>query len=154
MNYEKYETLKNLNRLRESGAITEEEYQREKKKLLNSDLPDETLKAKPPLGLQENSYIMLMHLSQLISSIFLPLILWLIGREGNKRIDSHGKDIINFTISYIIWTVLSIIAVIFIVGIFALIALSVMITVFIIIAAVKAANGENWRYPLTIQFLK
>jgi len=32
--------------------------------------------------------------------------------------------------------------------------LGIMHFVFIIIATIKANNGETWRYPLTIDFLK
>ena len=40
------------------------------------------------------------------------------------------------------------------VGIFVLMALGVCGVVFPIIAGIKANNGEVWKYPLTISFLK
>lgn len=63
----KYEDLKILDQLREKGSITEEEYQREKAKILNETTSSSTSSGSKPLfGLEENTYLMLMHVSQLL----------------------------------------------------------------------------------------
>lgn len=149
----KYEDLKILDDLKEKGSITEEEYQREKTKILNQ--PDVPASGMTPLwGMGESTFLMLMHLSQFLTGFILPLIMWLTNKDFNENVNKHGKNIMNFTISYYIYGFVSSILIVLIIGIPLLVALGVMVFVFIIIASVKAANGEYWKYPLTIEFLK
>lgn len=145
----RYEDLKILDGLREKGSITEEEYRREKEKILNSPEYPTLL-----WGMGESTFLMLMHLSQFLTGFVLPLIMWLSNKDQNEKVNEHGKNIINFAISYTIYIVISCFLMILIIGFPMLIALSVMITVFIILAAIKAANGEVWKYPLSIEIIK
>ncbi len=62
-----YEDLKLLDELRRNGGITEEEYQREKAKILNNQ--NNSFSKQPFFGLMENSYLLLMHLSQFLGFI-------------------------------------------------------------------------------------
>lgn len=152
----KYEDLKILDQLREKGSITEEEYQREKAKILNETISSSTSSGSKPLfGLEENTYLMLMHVSQLLGLLIplagfvAPVLMWVINKDINANVDLHGKNILNFTISYLIYS-----AVLAIIGIPLLVVLGIVYLVFVILAAVKANNGEYWRYPFIIQFLK
>lgn len=53
----KYEDLKILDELREKGSISEEEYQREKEKILNSEEnTGNNIGKKPLFGLEESTY--------------------------------------------------------------------------------------------------
>lgn len=151
-----YDDLKTLDDLRRSGAISEEEYQKEKEKFFNR--PNSQTSSNPLFGMSENTYIVLMHLSQFISysgiGIIAPIILWITNKNENERVNTVGKNIINFIISMIIYYIVSAILIIFLIGIPMVIALGIMHIVFIIIAAVKAYNGETWKYPLAIEFIK
>ncbi len=157
----KYDELKKLEELRNNGTITEEEFQREKSKILNG--PEYQERNKSNLwGFQENTYIMLMHLSQFAGFIvlglgfILPIVMWMVnsGPEGNANVDRHGKNIVNFMISMFIYYAVAGILCLLLIGIPLLIALGVMQFVFIIVATIKAANGQYWHYPMTITFLK
>lgn len=86
-------------------------------------------------------------------SILIPLIIWLLKREDSPFLDDHGKEALNFQISWWIWTFVSGILIFVIIGIFMLMALGVLWIVFMIVAAVKASKGEYYRYPMTIRFL-
>lgn len=154
----KYEDLKILDELREKGSITEEEYQREKAKILNDAASSSSSPGSKPLfGLAENAYLMLMHLSQLLGVLLplagfvAPVIMWITNKDTNANVDLHGKNILNFTISYLIY---SAVLAITIIGIPLLFVLGILYLVFVIMAAVKANNGEYWRYPFIIQFFK
>jgi len=69
----KYEDLKILDELKEKGSLTEEEYQREKARLLNENDHSSAGGSRNPLyGLSENTYLMLMHLSQFAGVILAP----------------------------------------------------------------------------------
>ena len=154
----KYEDLKILDELREKGSITEEEYQREKAKIL-SDLDNSSAYAskKPLFGLTENTYLMLMHLSQFagfvipLAGFIVPIIMWVTNKDNSASVDLHGKNIINFMISYAIYAAVLCITII---GIPVAIVLGILYLVFVVLASLKANNGEYWKYPLSIQFIK
>lgn len=156
----KYEDLKILDELREKGSISEEEYQREKAKILSENSIDynssSTFK-KPLFGLEERTYIMLMHLSQLTGLIapligfIIPILMWITNKDTNQNVDLHGKNVMNFIISYAIYAaVLSIT----IIGIPLAIVVGILYVVFVVVASVKANNNEYWKYPMTIEFIK
>lgn len=159
MLYNDYENLKKLEELLKNGAITQEEFENEKAKILSketieSDSKKVETKVQPDLGMDENLYLLLMHLSQFLTSFILPLIMWIVGKDKSQRVDFHGKEIMNFEISCIIWIIVGIITIPIIVGIVILSLVGVFMTVCIIVAAVKASSGEDWHYPITIKFLK
>jgi len=154
----KYENLKILDELREKGSITEEEFQREKAKILSEDNNSYSDFTKKPLfGLSEKTYLLLMHLSQLliwvipVIGVIVPILMWTTNKHKNTAVDIHGKNILNFSISYAIYAVA---LTIIIVGIPLLVVLFGVYAVAIIIAAIKASNGEYWKYPLSIKFIK
>jgi len=149
----KYDEIERLGKLREEGNISQEEYEREKEKILNA-APPAAKNVNGDLGMDPKSFALLLHLSSLIFGIFGPLVMWLIGKEKDSFVDAHGKTAVNFHISMIIYYVASGILSLIFIGIFMLFALLIMQLVFTIIAAVKANNGEHYNYPLTIQFIK
>jgi len=152
----KYEDLKNLDELRRNGAITEEEYQAEKAKILNQSYPPSTEKLY--WGMAENSYIALMHVAQFGGYILpflgfiLPVVMWMDKKDQSEAIDKHGKNIVNFMISWALYVAVSSLLIFMVIGIPMLVAMVVMQVTFIILAALKAANGEYWKYPLSIEF--
>lgn len=110
------------------------------------------------LGMATNTYLMLMHLSQFAGYIvpFLgfvaPIIMWAINKDKNEEVDKHGKNILNFIISWVIYAAVSFLLVFVIIGIPLLVLLGALQVVFIIIATIKANGNEYWKYPLTIPF--
>jgi hypothetical protein len=153
----KYEDLKILDELREKGSITEEEYQREKEKILNDSSTSFNVGKKPLFGMTEKTYIMLMHLTQFagvlipLAGFIVPILMWVANKDNNSNVDLHGKNILNFMISFAIYAA---VATITIIGIPVAVVIGILYIVFVIIATVKANNGEYWKYPLTIQFIK
>ena len=59
----------------------------------------------------------------------------------------------NFNISMMLWLFLAGFAILILVGLVLLPVLLVTWFVLVIVAAVKASNGEPYRYPLTIRFV-
>ena len=83
-----------------------------------------------------------------------PLIVWLIKREESPEIDAHGKEAVNFQISMLIYNAVAAVFCIVLVGFLLLPALWILNAIFVIIAAVKAGDGELYRYPITIRFIQ
>jgi uncharacterized protein len=109
---------------------------------------------------QNNQLIVLTHLSQLITlvtgfgSLLVPLIIWLTQKETVYQMDAHGKNIINFQLSLIIYCIICIPLILFFgLGILGFIALGIISVVFPIVNAVKASNGEVQTYPFTLNII-
>ena len=83
-----------------------------------------------------------------------PLVLWAIKKDEMPSVNEHGKESINFQISMTIYTIIAGLSIFILIGIVLLPAIIVLNLVLVIIAGVKAANGEFYRYPLTIRFIK
>ena len=69
-------------------------------------------------------------------------------------VDKHGKASINFQISVTLYMIISGILSIILIGIPFLIGFAILQLVGIIIATIKTSNGEEYKYPLTIEFIK
>jgi uncharacterized protein len=109
---------------------------------------------------QDNQLLVITHLSQLITlltgfgSLILPLILWLTQKEKVYAMDMHGKNIINFQLSLIVYFIICIpLILLFGLGLLGFIVLGVVSIVFPIINAIKASNGETPKYPLSLNFI-
>ena len=121
---------------------------------------ENTQKAKEFWGMDELNYSMLMHLSQFAGAIIpfgglaMPLVMWLTNNKNSETVDAHGKNIMNWIISMVIYVIASFILTFVFIGIITMIAVGILAIVFPIIGAVKANRGEIWKYPLSIPFIK
>jgi hypothetical protein len=82
-----------------------------------------------------------------------PLIIWLMKKDTSPYVDLHGREVMNFHISMYIWAVVSLILCLVLVGFVMLLGLMVLGVVCPIVGAVRASEGREYRYPLTIRFL-
>jgi len=111
---------------------------------------------------------MLCHLSALAAFIGIPfgniigpLIIWQIKKNEFPSVDIHGKAALNFQITITIAALIGF-AAFFIGSIFCLgwillpipILIGLVGTVFAIIAGIKASNGEDFKYPWTLELVK
>ena len=110
---------------------------------------------------EDRSLLMLTHLSQLIvlvtgfGSLILPLIIWVTQKDTVYEMDRHGKNIINFQISLIIYLFICIPLILFFgLGLIGMICLGISAIIFPIINAIKVNNGEEPNYPFAFQILK
>jgi len=85
--------------------------------------------------------------------ILAPLIVWLVKRGDSPEIDAHGKESVNFQLSMLIYSIISGILCLVLIGFVLLAILHVLNVVFVIIASIRASEGNFYRYPLTIRFL-
>ena len=82
-----------------------------------------------------------------------PLIIWLMKRDTDPFVDAQGKESLNFQISITIYVMISIFLILVLVGILFLIVVPVAALILTIIAAIKANDGEDYRYPFTIRLI-
>ena len=94
-----------------------------------------------------------------LSGIIAPLIVWQMKKDEHPFINEQGKEALNFQISMPLYamigtaacfiTCIGVVLIPFVVG-----AVYFVNLIFLIIAAIKANNGEHYRYPLSIRFIK
>ena len=82
-----------------------------------------------------------------------PLIVWLIKRGDASEIDAHGKEALNFQISMLIYNLVAGVLCLVLIGFVLLAVLHILNAVFVIIAALKAGEGQMYRYPLTLRLI-
>ena len=110
---------------------------------------------------EDRSLLVITHLSQLLDLVtgfggfLVPLILWLTQREQVMTMDEHGKSIMNFQISMFIYALICApLILLFGLGALGLIIIAILCFVFPIVNAIKASNGEQPSYPLSIRIIK
>lgn len=166
--------LDKLKKLHDDGTITDEQLERAKAKLLDEEADtDRGSEERRPrrrddeddggrISKQERDtrqWALFLHLSLLaghavpMGGIIAPILIWQIKKEELPEIDVHGKNAVNWIISLIIYLVVCVPLCFVLVGFALLAILGVLAVVFPIIAAMKANEGETWRYPLSITFL-
>lgn len=117
---------------------------------------------------QARTWNMLCHLSALagltaipLGNILGPLIVWQIKKNEIPSVDVHGKASLNFQITVTLAVFISAAAgfalSFFCVG-YLLIPVALVVgllgLVFAVIAGIKANNGEDYKYPYSIDFIK
>jgi uncharacterized protein len=108
------------------------------------------------------------HLSAFVGSFVAlafvgPLIVWLLRREADEFSARHAREALNFNLTVLLVVVVGGVAVvplaILTIGLilipFAIVAgiIGIGWIVLTIVAAVKGAEGSDYRYPLTIRFV-
>jgi uncharacterized Tic20 family protein len=90
-----------------------------------------------------------------------PLIVWLLKRDESAEVNEHGKESLNFQISMFIYTsVLGVVTAILLLVLIGFLLLPLFAILFVadvvlvIIASLKASEGQLYRYPLTIRLIK
>jgi uncharacterized Tic20 family protein len=171
---DKYDALEKLQALLEKGTITEEEFQKEKALLLAGGPTQTPIMPKDLFGLEENTYTMLIHLSAVLIIVnflfagLMAFLFWIFFKDKNINVDNHGRVVFNWLLTLL--SAFLVVAIIFLIlfsrpmhtmffGSFffmfwpiALLLIAGIIQA--VVGAVKANQGQLWRYPLSIPFLK
>jgi uncharacterized protein len=119
-----------------------------------------------PSGLSSEvrNWAMASHLSAFVGSfvalaVIGPLIVWLIRREVDGFSEQHAREALNFNLTILLLVVAGVVFSILTVGIGLIVVVPIGLAVGIawivltIIAAVRASEGREYRYPLTIRFV-
>ena len=117
-----------------------------------------------PWGMDERAFLLLLHLSVLASmmlplaGLILPIVMWATNRDRSPAVDEHGKVVLNWIISFVIYSVIAIVlcftVILLPIGLLMLLALSLVNIVFAIIGGIKANDGILWGYPGTLTFIR
>ncbi|HEY5972970.1 MAG TPA: DUF4870 domain-containing protein [Pseudoxanthomonas sp.] len=140
-----------------------------------SEFENVTAAPPPPAGAptaEEKQWALFAHLSALVGGIVTsgwagsigcfigPLIIWLMKKDTMAFVDDQAKEALNFNITVaIVFLALFLLSVVTLgIGLIVAIPLWIIIgiawLVFTIIAAIKANQGEAYRYPFALRLIK
>jgi hypothetical protein len=94
------------------------------------------------------------YVTSFFSALIGPLIIWLIKKDESDFVDFHGKEYLNFFISYSVYVIVASILMVVLIGFILLPIIGIMVFVLTIIGAVKAYEGEIYRLPFVFRLLK
>ena len=104
--------------------------------------------------------LVITHLSQLLDLVTLvggflvPLLLWLTNKDKVYQMDEHGKAILNFRISMLIYLALCVPLVLFFgLGLLGFLVIGVLYFILPILNAIKASNGDEPSYPFSLTII-
>jgi len=96
----------------------------------------------------------LLPITPAFGSIIVPLIIWQIKKNDFPFVDEHGKEAVNFQISILMYSLICIPFCCICIGFIFLAVVGIIDIVCLLIASIKANNGEHYRYPICIRFIK
>jgi uncharacterized Tic20 family protein len=169
--------LARLQELRDAGSLTEVEFEEAKRRVLDEHSasarsgpagtspggpgqPGAGLGGGQPgmiQGMGEETWCVLMHLSQLLAysllGIVVPVVMWAMSKDQSDLARRHGARMMNWLISNVIYAAVAGALCVVLIGIPLVFLVAILQLVFPIIAALKANSGEVWSYPLAIRFI-
>jgi len=102
----------------------------------------------------ERLWATLIHVGGIFFGFIPALVGYLVLKDRGAFIRSHTLTALNFQLTMLIALVAGYILTLLFIGILVIIAVYIVILIFGIIAAIAANKGENYKYPLSIQFIK
>lgn len=107
-----------------------------------------------PVATSDKALMLLCHLSVFVGAPFLlPFIVWLLKRRDADAVGAHAAEVLNFHLSFLLWSLLCIPLVWLGVGIVFVGALWLAGLILAVVGAVKASDGVLYRYPLTVRLV-
>lgn len=111
-------------------------------------------------GLTECQWALFAHLASFggyllpLGNILGPLVIWLMKKDESPFVARHGAQALNFQISITIYFLVCFVLTVVFVGILGMIAVIVIDLVYTILNMVRASEGREPRYPLTLRFVR
>lgn len=113
-----------------------------------------------PPSSEDKNWAMLCHLGAFagfvlpFANVLVPLVLWLMKKDTSAFVEAHGKEVVNFQIT--LTGILAVCTLLYLVliGFMFHIIFVVFAVVVTVLGAIKAQNGEGFRYPLTMRLVK
>ncbi|GGL15136.1 hypothetical protein Sme01_16440 [Sphaerisporangium melleum] len=107
----------------------------------------------PRPGSDDTTMAMLAHLLGLLTSFVGPLVLYLVKKDESPYVRDQAAEALNFQITLFIAFAVSAVLTLVIIGVLLMLIVWAGSLILMIMAAVAANRGENYRYPLNIRFV-
>ena len=128
-----------------------------------SEFDNVTAAPPPPSGTpsaEEKQWGLFAHLSSLIGliipfgNVIGPLIVWQVKKDSLPFAADQGKEALNFNITVAIAAVIASLLIFVAIGLLLLPLVGLVWLIFTIMGALKANNGEAYRYPFALRLIK
>ena len=102
---------------------------------------------------------MLCHLSALTGLFTLvgfvvgPLVVWLLKKDEMPFVDDQGKEALNFQITMALIFCVCWVLMFVVIGLLLMPILGLVNVILVIVATIKANNGERYRYPFALRLI-
>lgn len=82
-----------------------------------------------------------------------PLVVLLFKGSGSDFVRRHAIESLNFQINALVYTVVFFLLIFVVIGLVLLPLYGLFYLIFVILGGVRASQGSDFRYPLTIRFV-
>ncbi|HDZ55579.1 MAG TPA: DUF4870 domain-containing protein [Pseudomonas xinjiangensis] len=109
---------------------------------------------------EARKWALVAHLSGFLGFIFPfgsligPLVVWQLKKDQAPFIDDQGKEALNFQISVALAALLCVLLMVIVIGMLLIWVVIIGAVVLMIIAAIKAKEGQAYRYPFCWRIIK
>jgi uncharacterized protein len=116
--------------------------------------PDTTLRP------EDRTWGMLAHLLTLLGYVMIlghwlpPLVIYLAKKDESEFVADQARESLNFQITVLLLALVCLPFLCILIGIPMLIVLGLFQLVMVIVASVKASDGQRFRYPLTLRLVR
>jgi uncharacterized protein len=94
------------------------------------------------------------HLSFFVGLPFLlPLVVYLAMKNDSAYVRENAREALNFHISVLIYSLCCVPLIFVVIGFPLLFVIGIASLIFAVIAALKASDGQCYRYPLTLRLV-
>lgn len=102
---------------------------------------------------EECTWALASHLSGIVFGVIGPLVIWLIQKDKMPFVDDQGKEALNFQLTVLIASVVSIALACVFIGFVLMFVVVIANIILSIMAAISANRGESYRYPFTLRLI-
>lgn len=102
----------------------------------------------------EKTWSILVHIGGILFSWLAPLIVYLVFKDRSAVVRHHSAQALNFQLTLLIAYIVGFILTFVFIGILVLFAASIVSIIFGIMAAIAANNGQPYKYPVAITFVR
>jgi uncharacterized Tic20 family protein len=102
---------------------------------------------------EERIIAMLIYLVSFVTTFIGPLVICLVKKNDSEFIDYHGREYLNFLITMTVYSIISAILVVVLIGLLLLWIIGIAALILTIVAAIKAYEGEHYRFPFIFRIL-
>ena len=109
---------------------------------------------------EERQWAMFAHIGT-FSSMFIPLgniiapiVVWQIKKHDSEFVVEQAKESLNFQITLMIYSIISLFLCLIVIGFFLIFALLIFGLIMVIIASIRTNDGADFQYPMTLRLFR
>lgn len=89
-----------------------------------------------------------------LGNIIAPLVIWMLKKDEYQFVEDQGKEVLNFQITAMLALFIAGLLIIVFIGYVLMMAIVAVVFIYTIKGIVKTSEGQMYKYPFSIQFIK